>query len=371
MPKRPRILIVTPAAAKANNGNWQTAWRWAGLLRAEFDVTIDQSWGPSSPNQPDVLLALHARRSADSVVAWAESKSARKNVHGLAVVLTGTDLYRDIAEDAAAQRSLELAQQLVVLQELGVQNLPAQHRAKAQAIFQSTSSRQTLVKTRRHVRVLMVGHLRDEKMPQTLFEAAQIVSPHSDILIDHIGAPLDSDLGDQARATAAVYPNYRYLGAVAHEASRRHIQRAHLLVHASKMEGGAHVVMEAICSGTPVVASHIDGNVGMLGPNYPGYFAVGDAQALAKLLLQLRDEQRNLSVRSEPFGSAQDRPVEVSGGFDKLSPNGITAQPALPTLPIPPSLYSRLQAHCQQRAPLFAPATEQRKLTALVHQLLK
>ena len=335
VPKRPRILIVTPAAAKANNGNWQTAWRWAGLLRAEFDVSIDQAWSLSSRYRPDALLALHARRSADSVVAWAAAKSASKNAPGLGLVLTGTDLYRDIAEDGAAQRSLVLAQQLVVLQELGVQNLPAQHRAKAQVIFQSTSGRQTLAKTRRHLRVLMVGHLRHEKMPQTLFEAAQILSPHTDILIDHIGAPLDADLGDQARATAAVYPNYRYLGAVAHEATRRHIQRAHLLVHASKMEGGAHVVMEAICSGTPVLASRIDGNVGMLGAQYPGYFAVGNAQAMAELLLQIRREQ------------------------------------AFTVLSTPPALYSQLQAHCQQRAPLFAPATEQRQLTALVRQLLK
>ena len=334
MPNRPCILIVTPAAAKANNGNWQTAWRWAGLLRAEFDVAIDQSWSSSSKYQPDALLALHARRSADSVAAWAKAKTAPKNAPGLAVVLTGTDLYRDIAQDAAAQRSLDLAQQLVVLQELGVQNLPVQHRAKAQAIFQSTSSRQTLAKTRRHLRVLMVGHLRDEKLPQTLFEAAQILSPHTDILIDHIGAPLDEDLGDQARATAAVFSNYRYLGAVAHEATRGHIQRAHLLVHASKMEGGAHVVMEAICSGTPVLASHIDGNVGMLGVAYPGYFPVGDAAALADLLVQIRHEQ------------------------------GQTAMPKK-------ALYLKLQAHCQQRAPLFAPATEQHKLTQLVRQLLK
>ena len=104
MPKRPRILIVTPAAAKANNGNWQTAWRWAGLLRAEFDVSIDQAWSLSSRYRPDALLALHARRSANSVVAWAAAKSASKNTPGLGLVLTGTDLYRDIAEDAAAQR---------------------------------------------------------------------------------------------------------------------------------------------------------------------------------------------------------------------------------------------------------------------------
>ena len=50
-----------------------------------------------------VMLALHARRSAASIAAWAARRTAAS---GLAVVLTGTDLYRDIPTDAAAQRSL-------------------------------------------------------------------------------------------------------------------------------------------------------------------------------------------------------------------------------------------------------------------------
>jgi glycosyltransferase involved in cell wall biosynthesis len=54
------------------------------------------------------------------------------------------------------------------------------------------------------------------------------------------------------------------------------------------MEGGAHVLMEAVCSGTPVLASRIDGNVGLLGEDYTGYFEPGDARALAQALWALR-----------------------------------------------------------------------------------
>ena len=36
-------------------------------------------------------------------------------------------------------------------------------------------------------------------------------------------------------------------------------------------------------SGVPVLASRIDGNVGLLGADYDGYFPVGDAAALAAL----------------------------------------------------------------------------------------
>ncbi len=326
--QQPRVIIISPALANANNGNWQTAWRWSRMLRPVFHAEIAQTWN-GAPF--DVMLALHARRSADSIAAWASEKAK-----GLGVVLTGTDLYRDIQTDATAQMSLNLAQRLVVLQECGPEALPPSVKHKARVIFQSVSARQPVINPGKHLRAVMVGHLRDEKSPQTLFEAARLLKKHPDILIDHIGEPLDAALGEQARATAADCPNYRWLGGMAHEATRRHIQRAHLLVHASKMEGGAHVVMEAVCSGTPVLASKIAGNIGMLGSDYDGYFAHGDAQGLADLLVRCRNDQLNASTSPAPASN----------------------------------LYHQLQAQCKQRAPLFAPEAEQTALIRLVHDLL-
>ncbi len=330
--RKPRVVIVSPALAHANNGNWQTAWRWSRMLAAEFQVEIAQKWD-SSPC--DVMLALHARRSADSIGLWAQSQGLDANAPGLGVVLTGTDLYRDIHSDLLAQRSLVLARRLVVLHELGAQSLPLVYRTKTQAIFQSTSTRQTLIKPQRLLRALMVGHLRDEKSPQTLFAAARLLKNHPGILIDHIGEPLDVDLAEQARATALACPHYRWLGGLPHEATRRRIQAAHLLIHASKMEGGAHVVMEAVRSGTPVLASKIDGNVGMLGARYPGYFELGDAAGLADLLITVRAQQTNNAAAASH------------------------------------SLITQLQTHCAKRAPLFSPASEQTALVKLVHGLLK
>ena len=54
------------------------------------------------------MVALHARRSYDSIRRF-HDKSARKP---LIVVLTGTDLYRDIHSDPDAQDSLALAVRL-------------------------------------------------------------------------------------------------------------------------------------------------------------------------------------------------------------------------------------------------------------------
>ena len=324
---RPRLVIVTPYLADANNGNWQTAQRWQRLLAGTHAVRLVKAWPDAETSHDGAMLALHARRSAPAIAAWAQAHPGR----GLAVVLTGTDLYQDIHQDAAAQASLAHAQRLVVLQERGIDALPAAHRAKARVIFQSTSARQTLPKTGRRLRVVMVGHLRAVKSPQTLMQAARLLAHRSDIQIDHIGGALEGDWAALALATQAEAPGYRWLGALPHARTRQAIQRAHVLVHTSAMEGGAHVVMEAVRSGTPVVASRVDGNVGMLGADYAGYFDHNDAGQLARLLERCRDE-------------AADDP---DGG-----------------------LLARLRAQCERRAPLFAPEAERAGLLKLLEDLM-
>jgi putative glycosyltransferase (TIGR04348 family) len=280
---RESLVIVTPALASANNGNWQTARRWAGMLHPAYRVRVTNRW---SAGDEALMIALHARRSAASMDAWRRTHPRRP----LLLVLTGTDLYRDIAFDADAQRSLRQADAFVVLNELGARSLPEAVRGKAQVILQSCSARKPRPRTTRHLRALMVGHLRDEKDPRTYWRAAERLTARRDILLDHIGAALDPDLGAEAAALAARLPQFRWLGGQAHGVVRQRIQAAHLLVHGSRMEGGAHVLIEAMRSGTPVLASRIDGNLGLLGEDYPGLFELGDDRALALLLERARDD---------------------------------------------------------------------------------
>lgn len=342
--QRPRVVIVSPALADANNGNWQTARRWQRLIAPCHAVRIVRQWPDTAASERDrVLLALHALRSAASAAAWAAARGAGGYAQGLAIVLTGTDLYRDIHSNEAAQRSLALARRLVVLQERGPDALPAALRMKTRVIFQSSSARQPLVKSQKHVRAVMVGHLRDEKSPQTLFAAARLLQDEPTLLIDHIGDALDPTLGEEARATAAACQRYRWLGGLAHEATRRHIQRAHVLVHCSRMEGGAHVIMEAVRSGTPVLASRIAGNQGMLGDDYAGYFELGDAAALAGLLRRVRDGQ------TDPAG-----PRQLSDAAGENAAQWL----------------ARLNAQCARRALLFSPDAERAALLQLVNELL-
>jgi hypothetical protein len=63
-----RIFIVTPARPGARSGNLHTATRWAAMLRgAGHSVKVGLAWA----GEPcDLLIALHARRSHDSVVRY-------------------------------------------------------------------------------------------------------------------------------------------------------------------------------------------------------------------------------------------------------------------------------------------------------------
>jgi putative glycosyltransferase (TIGR04348 family) len=312
--RKPDIVIVTPALADANNGNWQTARRWARMLSAAYRVRLAAAW---DAGDEALMIALHARRSAMSVANWRAQRPTAPAI----VVLTGTDLYRDISSHPAAQASLHNADRLVVLNQLGPQALPEALRPKTRVVLQSCAARRTLAKTGLHLRALMVGHLREEKSPETGLAAARLLSHRPDILLDLVGAALDPTLGAQASALMSECPRYRWLGALPRAAARKRIQRAHVLVHPSRIEGGAHVVIEAVRSGTPVLASRIDGNVGLLGEDYDGYFPVGDAEALATALQRLRDE---------------------------------------------PAMLIRLQQQCNERAPLFNPAHESASLHALI-----
>ena len=315
---RNSIVIVTPALADANNGNWQTAHRWARMLSAAYRVRLAAAW---SEGDEDLMIALHARRSSASIQAWRERRGAAP----LVVALTGTDLYRDIETDARAQRSLQLADALVVLNAHGAERLPAALRERTHVVLQSCTARRELLKPARHLRALMVGHLREEKDPRTYWRAAERLGARTDLFFDHIGGALDAALGNQATRLAERHPRYRWLGPLPHAQARRRIQAAHVLVHASRMEGGAHVIIEALRSGTPVIASRIEGNLGLLGDDWPATFEVGDDAALATLIERARDE---------------------------------------------PAMLADLQRRAAERAPLFSPEAERAALLRVVRGLI-
>ncbi len=312
------VCIVTPGTKAANNGNWRTADRWARMLRGRFRIILQTEWDGTPC---DAMVALHARKSAPSIAAYHERYPTR----GLAVVLTGTDLYKDLPGDRDASASLDIAERIVVLQEHARTLLAPRWSAKCDVIFQSAGTVAHRKHSRDPLRCVVVGHLRAEKDPLTLFAAIRALPPGLAIRVRHIGAALDAELGRAAAQLARDEPRYRYSGGLSHGLVRSAMAASHLLVHPSVVEGGANVVVEAITCGASVIASRISGNIGMLGVDYPGYFEPRDGAGLAGVLVRTCEE---------------------------------------------PAFLRDLAAHCRRRRPLFTPAREAREVRGLVGRLL-
>lgn len=285
-----KIALITPAAANSRYGNRNTAVRWAQLLRElGHQVGVQQHWNGRSA---DLLLALHARRSHDSIARFAERYPERP----LILALTGTDLYRDIHSDANAQESLELATRMVVLQDMGLRELAPRLRRKTRVIYQSCVPIQHLPPLKSSFEIVISGHLREEKDPFCGAAALGYLPAGSRIRITHIGGARDPALAAEAQRWMKREPRYVWLGELARPRALAALARARAMLLSSRMEGGANVISEALTARVPVIASDISGNVGMLGRSYRGYYPVSDARALAKLLDKIETQPEFLAA---------------------------------------------------------------------------
>lgn len=274
------ILIVTPVPPRSRKGNRVTALRWARLLRAlGHRVVLSERF---EAQRCDLLIALHAHKSHASIRRFAQHRSDQP----LVVALTGTDLYRDLTSGPKAGESLDRASRLVVLQPLAMRALPKKRwRQKTRVIYQS-ATRATNAPPPRQDRfdVCVLGHLRAVKDPFRAALAARRLPSSSRVRIVHLGAALSRAMGARARAESDRNPRYRWMGDVPRYKAIQVLARSRLLVLSSRMEGGANVLSEAIANSVPIVASRIDGSVGILGADYPGFFPVGDTAALTRML---------------------------------------------------------------------------------------
>ena len=272
------VALVTPALPRSHHGNRITAERWATLLR-ELGHSVDVTtawWGKPC----DVLIALHARRSAQAVRDFRAAHPDRPVV----LALTGTDLYADLAGSVEAQQSVQVADALVVLQDKAYDVLDAALHPRVHVIHQSVVAPQRQAPEGEHLEVLLLAHLRAVKDPFLVVEALRLLPASSRVRVTHLGAPLDEGSAEQAAAAAAAEPRYRWRGDVPRAQALQSLADSDLLVLTSRLEGGANAVSEAIAAGVPVVSTRIDGSLGLLGIDYPGYVPVGDAAALAQML---------------------------------------------------------------------------------------
>jgi putative glycosyltransferase (TIGR04348 family) len=310
-----KIVIVTPAKARSRHGNRNTTERWAGLLRAlGHRVAVQVSWAGAAA---DVIIALHARRSHDSVRRFSAAYPGRP----LVLALTGTDLYRDIRFDPDARQSMRLASRLIVLQEMGLAELTPAVRGKTRVIYQSARATAPKPPLSGCFEIVVSGHLREEKDPFRAAAALAYLPRNSRIRIVHLGAAMSTTMARAARSWAEREPRYRWIGELPHWKAMQRLARSRLMVISSRMEGGANVVSEALAVGVPVIASRISGNIGMLGARYAGYYPLENERALARLMWRAESD---------------------------------------------PAFYRSLKAQCRQRRTLVAPQREREALRKLL-----
>jgi putative glycosyltransferase (TIGR04348 family) len=302
-----------------------TALRWQGFLeQLGYSAEVTESW---SGGDVALLIALHAYRSHQSIVAFKKQYPDRPVV----LILTGTDLYRDIANHNEVTQSMEIADQLVVLQSAAIDSVPARLRHKVQVINQSVEididididNRDSTTKD--DFVVSIIGHLREEKDPFCVVRSLLLLPADSKITVTHLGQAMNSQMKELAQSFNATIDRYQWLGEVSHADALKALSQSRLMVISSRMEGGAHVVSEAIALGIPVIASDIPGNRGLLGEDYPAYYPVGDEAALAALLYRAENT---------------------------------------------PTFYASLQKHIELRRELITPAREKRSIQELVGELV-
>ena len=286
-----KISLITPAPKSSRGGNRTTAERWAAILRAlGHQVTVATAW---DGKPADLMVALHAWRSAESIRRWREANPAKK----LVVALTGTDIYRfQHSHPEETLESMERADRLVALHDLVHNDIPVRFHRKLVVIHQSAPLVRRAKPVARWFEVLVVGNLREEKDPMRTAFAVRDLPESSRLRVIHLGGAQEPVWADSARGEMERNPRYVWKGEVTHGEVRRYMARARLMVLSSHMEGGANVISEAVMTRLPVLATGIPGSVGLLGLDYPGYFPIGDAVTLRQLLQRCENDPEFLAL---------------------------------------------------------------------------
>jgi len=314
-----KIRFLEAASANIRNGNVVTSERWRSMFESlGHQVGI---YAPDGGRQCDLLVVFNAYTNRQAIRdAWMNKVAGR-----IVICLTGTDLYRDLQVNPAAQDVLYLADQLVVLQPMGIPALPEAVHGKTMVVFQSAVAANTVVS--RHEEtfdVCCIAHLRSVKDPLRAARAARLLPGGSRLRVVHVGKALSAEYERAVCREVAENSRFYWLGEQSEAQTAEILLGSRVLVVSSLLEGGANVVSEAVVSGIPVIGTDIPCLRGLLGDDYPGLFPVGDTVRLAELLYR----------------------AEVDSRF-----------------------YEELQAHCRRQAEKFDPVREKDSLKTLLERV--
>lgn len=274
----------------------------------------------------DVLIALHAVKTAPAVADFVADHPEGRIVIGL----TGTDIY-PTDHSGKRQRTFEdtirKATAIIALQSHAARSLPAWAQDKAWVIYQSAEPPKPRPRAAVNsqgpgsdgtgmqgpgsrgpsFQVAVIGHLRAVKDPFRTAMAIRRLPPESQIRVVQVGAALSESMQVRARREEERNARYGWVGAKSKSEAGRILSSSDLLVISSRSEGSSNVLGEALVRNVPVISSRIGGIEATLGPDYPGYFDVGDTSGLREQLL--RAETDRAFYRSLRDGCRRARPL--------------------------------------------------------------
>lgn len=227
----------------------------------------------------EVLIALNAWRSAETIQRFADRGGK------LVVMMTGSDLFPlDGQIKSETQKSIALAD-TIVLTHQDHQIDTFEHR-NIQVIPKSVvlpSVNTPAPEAASRYRGLIVAHLRQQKNPFLYLRAIPYLKNTNLLHIEHFGDASQSYREDAERYQGI---NYTWKGLISREMLLCELKSADFYLNTSHLEGSANSLCEAIALGTPVIASAIPGNIGVLGKDYPGLFEADRPEELAARLDQ-------------------------------------------------------------------------------------
>ena len=290
-----RVLLHVPLPRGSTRGNWITALRWSNILSqlGHTVQTVDPTeYDSAAHGSFNVLIAMHARRSADAInkfhIAAPQSK--------IVVALTGTDLHVDLVRGSTGFgmviESMEFADRIVLLEPEGLKKVPMDFRAKCSVIYQSTVLPVLNEQPQGPMfKISFLAHLREVKDPFLICRAAELLRPDSATSITHAGEATTRIWKDRAVKWTQKCLRYEWVGALPHRDALQLLANCQLTVLTSRHEGAPSVFSEAAALGVPVLATRIPASVGILGSNHPGLFNVSDALELANLIERAENHQ--------------------------------------------------------------------------------
>lgn len=300
------IILVTAAPPGSEFGSETTAIRWETNLQNlghRVEVTYAYGKGRETYAKPsnDLMIAIGARECDDAITAFKEEDDSRPVV----VALNGNDVYLGLDRWPEVAKNMEIADRLVVFEPRAVDELPRKYRDRTHVIYQAVELpergieaipepplREERQSQRDRFEVCVANHIEEHKDPLRTALAARLLNEESKIFITHIGRVLDPRWETHVRRESQNNPRYDWLGEVPWSRCLQFIKRADLVSVSSTIESGGNVQSEAIVLGTPLIASRIPGNVGILGEEYPGLFDPKDEEELARMLGSAESDSR-------------------------------------------------------------------------------